>query len=103
MIRGPLPGARFDIDPRVCAARYQRLSHPHVIDAQAQVATKRARTIVPPGKLPSFFMVHSESIAEAPTLYEIESGAFSRAAHDPFLPEHWVVNVAILGRHVKVA
>jgi len=103
MIRRPLPGARFNVDPGIYAATGQRFGSPDVVDAQTHVAAKGARSIIPPGKLSALFVMQPEGVGKTPALNLVERGPFSLAAHDPLLPKLWIVDITILGRHVEIA
>ncbi len=60
----PLPG--LYINPRTHASPNQRLSNPHVIDPQSEVATKCACAIVPPREMSTSVSVQTKRIGEAP-------------------------------------
>ena len=47
-------------------------------------------------------MMKPEGIGKSPALDVVERCTLRLAAHDSFLPELRIVNVAILGRHIEV-
>src|SRR5687768_12373944 len=99
----PLPAARLAVYPRPLAARRQRLRDPHVVYAQARVATERALPVVPPREVPAARVVQPEGVGEAPPAHLLKPLALGLAEEDAAAPERGVMHVSVFGRDVEVA
>ena len=103
MIRGPLPLARPFVYPGGLAPRGQRRRHPDVIDPQAEVATKPAGAIVPPGIMAAFLCVQAKRIRESPVLDVLQGSLLRFAEQYAVLPQTRVVHITLFGRNVEIA
>lgn len=103
VVRWFFPGPWFRVDPGADASRDERIADPDVIDAQPEIASKRARSIIPPGKLPARLVMQAKRIRETPLFDLLQRRALTVAEHDAPLPQSHVMHVAIFRRDVEVA
>src|SRR5690606_17363766 len=103
MVRRPREAPRSDVDVTGHGARSQRLRAQDQVDAQAEVAAKRAHAVIPPAEGALRLLEQAEGIVQPEVYDALERGPLGGRAMDPAFPRGRIVHVAVDGGDVEVA
>src|ERR1700687_4139797 len=103
MIRWALHAPWRGIDGACRARRGKCGRQQHMVDAKAHAAAKRPHAIVPPAEGPFGLLKKPKRVDESQLEKAPKRGALRLAEQHVAFPGLWIVNIAILGRDIKVA